>query len=69
MSHTSVAARTAAKWWADKLRGGSPLDMGADSPQSEFAEILGQIHQRDLLDSMPAEAINSFEEKLAKPST
>lgn len=66
MEQVSLAARTAARWWADQLRGGSKLDMGADSKQGEMAEIMGQILQRKQLDGMQPDSINAFEEKLAE---
>ena len=66
MEQISLAARTAARWWADQLRGGSKLDMGADSKPAEMAEIMGQILQRKELDGMQPDSINAFEEKLAE---
>lgn len=66
MEQISLAARTAARWWADQLRGGSKLDMGADSRPAEMAEIMGQILQRKQLDGMQPDSINAFEEKLAE---
>lgn len=57
------AARIAAKWWADRLRHGSKIDIGDSSMEVQIAGILEQAKAEK---GRTPEMIDQFEELLAE---
>ena len=55
-----IAIKTAAKWWADKLRARAPHDNGANDPSNRLAMMLADI----LTTPMSEEQLNRFRKAL-----
>lgn len=58
------SARSAAKWWADRLRSGAKLDHGPRSFTDTFAIGLGSYMQKAAAKNRTEEQIQMFEDAL-----
>ena len=59
-------AKTAAKWWADHLRNGAPLDNGDPSPTGGMAMIVGLMLQANRSKGRDPIVVDRFEEELSQ---